>query len=151
MPSQAPAETQSAPIAPKQAANAAPQNGGDADLVGQRRSTPRFALPFSAVALRRLTPRLSHLIATATVVVIALIALGIVFHVLDANTHKWVVSDVERAARWFAGPFDNTFMVHSAKLAIALNWGIAIVVFAILGRLAARLVQKLPDVLAHKR
>jgi hypothetical protein len=151
MPSQVSAETETAPITSEQAASGVSQNGGDADRATPRRSTPWFVPSLSAVTLRRLTPRLSQLIATATVVVVAVIALGIVFHVLDANTHKWLVSDVERAAKWFAGPFDNTFMVHSAKLAIALNWGIAIIVFAILGRLVARLVQKLPDLVARWR
>jgi len=92
--------------------------------------------------LRALVLRLVRPISYATVAVASVIALGIVFKVLDANTQKWLVSDVESAANWLAAPFQNTFMLHSAKLAIGLNWGIAIVVYAILGRVLARLTQR---------
>jgi hypothetical protein len=99
--------------------------------------------------LRTLVLRLVRPITYATVTAAAVIALGVVFKVLDANTQKWLVSDVESAANWLATPFQNTFMLHSAKLAIALNWGIAIVVYAILGRVVARLMQRFAAQLAR--
>jgi hypothetical protein len=115
-----------------------------------RTSRPRFAWAPSPALIRSLVQRLSRLLGTATIAICALIALGIVLYALDANTRKWLVSDIESIARWFAAPFANTFMVHSHKLAIALNWGLAIGVYAIVGRLAAGIVKGLPERLKLK-
>ena len=115
-----------------------PHNG--ASRFWQMPSAPRLSGP----ALQRLCERLSRVTAVLTIVTIAVIALGIVFYGLGANSSKWLVSDVKDVARWLASPFDKTFVLHDAKLSVALNWGIAIVVYAILGRLLGRLIQGVP-------
>jgi hypothetical protein len=110
----------------------------------------RFKLA-GAAALRGLVLRLVRPVVLATIVAGMVIAVGIVFEVLDANAQKWLVSDIESAAKWLTGPFQNTFLLHSAKLAIALNWALAILVYAILGRVVVAMVQRIAAQLARVR
>ena len=177
MTSQAPTETEPASTAVDQAEvedtavehgdkagerSAAPERNGHSEAATSshapgaskaehHESVHRRPVVEATAMLRALVLRLVRPIGYATFAVGALIALGIVFKVLDANTQKWLVSDVENAANWLTSPFQNTFMLHSAKLAIALNWGIAIVVYAILGRVLARLTQGAAARLARVR
>jgi hypothetical protein len=81
--------------------------------------------------------RVVHLIVG---VVVLIIVAGIVLVLLKANATNTIVSDVHDAARWLAGPFDGIFSFHSARVALAVNWGLAAVVYLIVGGLIARLL-----------
>ncbi len=81
--------------------------------------------------------RLVHLIVG---IVVLIIVAGIVLVLLNANATNTIVSDVHDAARWLAGPFDGIFSFHSARVALAVNWGVAAVVYLIVGGLIARLL-----------
>jgi len=78
---------------------------------------------------------LVRLIMLALGVVVLIVALGILFVVLDANTSNTIVSHVRDWAKTLAGPFDGIFSLSSHKGSIALNWGLAIVVYAVVARL----------------
>jgi hypothetical protein len=73
-------------------------------------------------------------------IVVAIIVAGILLVVLKANPANSIVSEVHSWARWLAGPFDGMFSFHSANEAIAVNWGIAAVVYLFAGVLIARLI-----------
>ena len=73
-------------------------------------------------------------------IVVVIIVAGIVLVLLRANPTNAVVSDVHDAARWLAGPFDGIFSFHNARVALAVNWGLAAVVYLIVGGLIARLL-----------
>lgn len=75
--------------------------------------------------------------------VAALIVLGIAFVALKANPHNSIVKAVHDAAHFLVGPFDRLFTPKDARLAVAIDWGIAAVVYVILGRLVARLLTAL--------
>jgi hypothetical protein len=94
--------------------------------------------------LRTLAAKLDRLIVALTLGVVAILATGIAFEVLDANAHKWIVSTVEHVGKRIASPFDRMFTPHSAKASVAINWGIAIAVYGMAGRLLARLAARLP-------
>ena len=85
---------------------------------------------------------LARLIRLLTVIVVALIAAGILLWVLSANGHNTVVSDVHSAAKWVVGPFQNVFHVKGRKVDLAVNWGLALVIYAIVGGLLARLLSR---------
>jgi hypothetical protein len=70
--------------------------------------------------------------ATTTVAVVIVVA-GILIHVLGANTSNGIVSAVNDAAKWLVQPFHNVFHLHGAKANVAVNWGLAAVVYAIVG------------------
>ena len=73
-------------------------------------------------------------------VVVLIILAGILLVVLKANPANSIVSEVHSWARWLAGPFDGMFSFHSANVAIAVNWGIAAIVYLCVGGLIARLL-----------
>jgi hypothetical protein len=73
-------------------------------------------------------------------IIVLIIVAGIVLVLLKANPTNTIVSDVHDAARWFAGPFDGIFSFHSARVALAVNWGLAAVAYLIVGGLIARLL-----------
>ena len=75
----------------------------------------------------------------ATAVALILVA-GILLVVLEANPSNDIVQVVRDAATFLAGPFDGLFTLDSNKTEVAVNWGIAAVVWFALGRLLARLI-----------
>ena len=77
----------------------------------------------------------------ASLVALVLVA-GILLFVLGANQSNGIVSAVMDAARWLAGPFDGMFSLDSAKWEIAVNWGIAAVVYELVGHLIAALIAR---------
>ncbi len=85
---------------------------------------------------------LGRLIRLVTAVVALIIVLGILFIVLKANPSNDIVSAIHDAARWLVGPFDGIFDVKDHKLEIAINWGIAIAVYVVVGNLLAGLVER---------
>jgi hypothetical protein len=60
--------------------------------------------------------------------------------VLKANPANSIVSQVHDWAHSLAGPFDGIFSFHNARIAIAVNWGIAAVVYLLVGGLIGRLL-----------
>jgi hypothetical protein len=83
---------------------------------------------------------LARIVQLAAGVVAAIIAAGILLVVLEANPSNDIVSAVHDAAKDLAGPFDGMFTLDSAKATIAVNWGIAAVVYLVVGALVARLI-----------
>ncbi|MEA2144873.1 MAG: hypothetical protein QOG59_460, partial [Solirubrobacteraceae bacterium] len=76
--------------------------------------------------------RVVHLIVS---IIVLIIGAGVALVLLKAHSTNSIVSDVHDAARWFAGPFDGIFSFHSARVALAVNWGLAAVVYLIAGGL----------------
>jgi len=60
--------------------------------------------------------------------------------VLNANPTNDIVNAVHDAARWLVGPFDGMFTLDSTDATIAVNWGIAALVYLILGGIVARII-----------
>jgi hypothetical protein len=83
---------------------------------------------------------LARLVRLAAGVVAAIIVAGILLIVLEANPGNDIVSAVHDAARALVGPFDGMFSLDSAKATVAVNWGIAAVVYLIVGALVARVI-----------
>jgi hypothetical protein len=100
-------------------------------------STARANRYAGAAVARASIARVVTLVATA---VAAVLVLGIVLVVLEANRSNDIVQVVRDAARFLAGPFDGLFTLDRTKVEIAVNWGIAAVVWFLLGRLIARLL-----------
>ena len=71
-------------------------------------------------------------------IVVLIVVAGIVLVLLKAKATNSIVSDIHDAARWLAGPFDGIFSFRSARVAVAVNWGLAAVVYAFVGGLVAR-------------
>ena len=83
---------------------------------------------------------LARAVRLATWVVVAVIVAGILIHLLDANTSNAIVAFFDDAARWLTQPFHGIFTPEGQKARIAVNWGLAAAVYAIVGLLLARLL-----------
>jgi len=71
-------------------------------------------------------------------VVVLIIVAGILLVVLKANPANSIVSEVHDWAHSLAGPFNGMFSFHSANTALAVNRGIAAVLYLFVGGLIAR-------------
>jgi len=81
---------------------------------------------------------LARVVRLIVAIAVLILVAGIVLVLLKANATNTIVSDVHDAARWLAGPFDGIFSFHNARVALAVNWGLAAVVYLIVGGLIAR-------------
>jgi len=93
---------------------------------------------YAGTALARAS--LARFVILATGAVASVLILGIVLTVLEANRSNDVVQVVRDAAGFLAGPFDDLFKLDSNKAEVAVNWGVAAVVWLVLGRLVASLL-----------
>ena len=89
-----------------------------------------------ALGLARFVRALPGLIALVIVAAIVLFVLG-------ANQSNAIVSDIHDAGQWLAGPFKNLFSIHHAKVAMAVNWGLAALVYLIVGHLIASVLARM--------
>jgi len=80
------------------------------------------------------------MIKIVTALVVGVIVVGILCHLLGANASNGVVSTIYDIDRFLVGPFRGLFTLKDAKAEIAVNWGIAAVVYAVVGALIARLL-----------
>lgn len=86
---------------------------------------------------------LARLVRLVTAVVVAIIVAGILLFVLDANTSNSIVSTINDAAKWLVGPFKNVFSLDNEKTNLAVNWGLAALVYAIVGGIIASLLARI--------
>jgi hypothetical protein len=89
-----------------------------------------------ALGLARIVRTLAGLIALVIVAAIVLFILG-------ANPSNGIVSAIHDAGAWLVGPFKNLFSIHRAKVAMAVNWGLAALVYLIVGHLIAGLLARM--------
>jgi hypothetical protein len=89
-----------------------------------------------------LPPRaaLARLVTLVATVVAAIVVIGILMVVLGASHSNTLVQASTDAARWLAGPFRGLFTFDSHKITVAVDWGLAAVVYLAVGRLFARLL-----------
>jgi hypothetical protein len=85
---------------------------------------------------------LARLIRTAAIAVAAVIVVAIILGLASANPHNTIVSDIHDAGQWLVGPFSNVFSVSGAKLHLVLNWGLAALVYLVVGTFLASLLAR---------
>jgi hypothetical protein len=85
---------------------------------------------------------MARIVSLITTVVVGLVVVGIVLVLLEANRDNAIVDGLLEAAAWLAAPFDNVFSMDNRKERIAINYGLAAVVYAIAGGLIARLLRR---------
>lgn len=107
-------------------------------------STVRHRAPAGVHERRGAGGRLAvaRLITTVASVVAAIIVVGILLIVFEASRGNDIVGLVLDAARWLVGPFKGLFDLDSQKLQVAVNWGLAALVYTLVARLIARLLAR---------
>jgi hypothetical protein len=101
-------------------------------------TTTRRANRYAGGAMARAS--LARGVMLLTGAIAALLVLGIVLVVLEANRSNDIVQFVRDAAGTLSGPLDGLFKLDSNKAEKAVNWGIAAVVWLAIGRLVTRLL-----------
>jgi hypothetical protein len=86
---------------------------------------------------------IARLVRLAAWIVALVIVAGIVLVLLDANLGNVIVRDIHDAASFLAGPFKNVFSLKSHKANTAVNWGLAAVVYLLIGSLIAGLLVRM--------
>jgi hypothetical protein len=83
---------------------------------------------------------LARIVSLVTALVVGFIVVGILLHVLGANGGNVIVGFIYDVAGWLVAPFKGVFSPDGEKLRIAVNWGLAAIVYAIVGGVLARLL-----------
>ena len=97
----------------------------------------------TGTALALAAGTLARLVRLAAGVVAAIIVAGVLLVVLNANPTNDIVSAIHDAARALVGPLDGMFTLDSAKATLAVNWGIAALVYLVIGGLIARVIAQI--------
>lgn len=84
---------------------------------------------------------LARLVSLITAIVVGIIVIGIVLVLLKANTGNQIVSFFHDTAETLVGPFKDVFSIKGRK-GTAVNWGLAAVVYAIVGGFIVRLLSR---------
>jgi hypothetical protein len=76
-------------------------------------------------------------------VVVLVIVVGGILFVLSANPGNAIVHDIHDAASTLVGPFKNVFAISGhPKETLVANWGLAAIVYLIVGGLIARMAPR---------
>jgi hypothetical protein len=88
--------------------------------------------------------QLARLVMTAATLIAVLIALAIVLRDVDANQRNTIVKGIHEGANFFAGAFTGLIAFNGhPKRAIAVDWGIALLVFLLVGSLIASMIARI--------
>lgn len=87
---------------------------------------------------------LARLVMTVATLIALLIALAVVLRDVGANPANSIVKGIHEGANFFAGSFTDmiTFSGH-VKRAITVNWGIALIVYLLVGAVVAGFIRRL--------
>jgi hypothetical protein len=100
------------------------------------RSTPAYA-GGSGLAARAAVARI---ITAVAAIAAAIIVLAIVLHILGAKASNGIVSAIHDAGSWLSSWSHGIFSIHNGDVRMAVNWGIAALVYLVAARLIARLL-----------
>jgi hypothetical protein len=96
----------------------------------------------AGLAARRGAWGAARIVSLITSIVVGLIVIGIVLVLLEANRDNAIVDWLVGAAHWLVGPFDDVFQPDGHKARVAVNWGLAAIIYAIVGGLIARMLRR---------
>jgi hypothetical protein len=62
--------------------------------------------------------------------------------VLEANRDNGIVDFFVNVGEFLVEPFDNVFDLEKRKVEVAVNWGLAALVYSLIGALIAKLLRR---------
>lgn len=119
---------------------AAPKKAAPASSSGTDKG--KAALSAVGSGVKRFRNLLASLVWLIAVIAAALLALGALFTALDqANQSNEIVKWVLERGHDLVGPFKDLFRLETAKNTLLVNWGIAALVYLIIGKIAERFIR----------
>jgi hypothetical protein len=85
---------------------------------------------------------IARIVGLVTSVVVGLIVVAIVLVLLEASRDNAIVDWLVGAADYLSKPFHGAFHPDGRKAMVAVNWGLAAVVYGIAGGLISRLLRR---------
>jgi hypothetical protein len=87
---------------------------------------------------------LARLVRGVVGIVALIIVVGGVLFILGANPSNSIVREIHDAASTLVGPFKNVFSFKGhPKATLAANWGLAVIVWLVVGHLIASLIARM--------
>ncbi|GAA0573876.1 hypothetical protein [Actinomadura livida] len=109
---------------------------------GGEHRAPRTRRSLTA-ARRRTADVLATVISVITTVAVLILAVHIVFVAFEANTANGIVSWFSDRATDLSWQFKDIFQPADPKLEVAVNYGLAALVYLLIGRLLTNLTRRL--------
>jgi hypothetical protein len=85
---------------------------------------------------------LARIVMLITGLVVGVILLAILLVVLEANEKNVLVEAILDVANFLVGPFENIFSLKNPKTKVAVNYGLAALVYFVIGSIIARLLRR---------
>ena len=109
---------------------------------GRMRGRAGRARAHAGHAARRGLGGVARIVRLITSVVVGLIVVGIVLVLLEANRDNAIVDWLVGASDTLSQPFHGIFTPDGRKAQVAVNWGLAAVIYALVGGFIARLLRR---------
>ena len=84
----------------------------------------------------------ARIVSLITSVIVGLIVVAIVLVLLEASRGNGIVDALVSAGDWLSKPFHGIFSLDGHKATVAVNWGLAALVYALIGGFIARLLRR---------
>jgi len=76
-------------------------------------------------------------------VIVAIIVVAILLKVLGANMGNSIVKGITDLAKTLVGPFKDLFTIKNPKVSVAVNWGLAALLYFIVGSIIGRVLRRI--------
>ena len=96
----------------------------------------------AGLGARRGLRGLARIVSLITSVLVGLIVVAIVLVLFEANRDNSIVDWLVGAGDYLTKPFHGMFEPDGRKAMVAVNWGLAAVVYALVGGFIARLLRR---------
>lgn len=83
----------------------------------------------------------ARVVYVITAIIVGIIALGILLVIADANPGNMLVNFILDIASWLTTPFHNLFLPRDPDTNVLVNWGLAAIVYLLIGSAIARLAR----------
>jgi hypothetical protein len=84
----------------------------------------------------------ARIVRLITSVIVGLILVAIVLVLLEANRDNGIVDWLVGAGDWLSQPFHGVFSLDGRKANVGVNWGLAALIYALIGGFVARLLRR---------
>lgn len=116
--------------------------GTAAAAEGPRRPGRGRAVRRAAEMRKRVVNMIATAVSILTTLVVAVLAVHIVFAVFEANGSNAIVAGVGEWAERVAWEFKDVFAPRDPKISVLVNYGLAAVVYLIVGRIVVGLIRR---------